>query len=113
MADFDWTVKLRRPSRILTRPYEKSMTLPGQNVRASEYDGTFLSSYVDAVMLVPYADPGQAPEGKGGYVLQAGNPFVTYPDAWVEGVGAFGDSGGYVGFAGDATYPSTSPWAAR
>lgn len=114
MAAFTLVAKIRRPTRVVTTQWEQQLEAVGRNVRGRQVSDCFCDPYAGAVMLNPEIDPEESAFGnpKAKYSLYVGNPPVLKPEAWVEGESAFGDVGYYVGFAGNATYPATTPWMA-
>jgi len=105
--------KVRKPTRLLTRDYAAQLDAMRRNVRGRTYTDTYFDPYAGAVILTPQVDPGYWVYGKDGYSLYTwnGSSWTSDANAWVEGENAFGDEGGYVGFAGNTTYPATTPWA--
>lgn len=105
---------VRKPTRLLTRDWAASLDAMRRNIRGRTYSDTYFDPLAGAVMLTPQVDPGYWQYGKDGYTLQVWNgaSWAAYSNAWTEGENAFGDEGSYIGFAGDSTYPATTPWAA-
>lgn len=114
MSSFNLEVKIRKPTRLITTAWERYVSVLGRRSRGKEFSDCYFDPYARAVMLEPEIDPSNWLHGKEGYSLgvYSGGTWTSAPDSWTEGEGPFGDAGHYVSFAGDSTYPATTPWAA-